>query len=110
MPVDKTTAVAALVEAEVVAGKSRVVFTRPFSSPEGVTLVEDRFVWIIASVRTVSDDFDAKHDIAGTGQGGMGFVESGKAEGGRCRVYHLVHPPSPTPQHTHALIALVCLA
>eukprot|EP00927_Polykrikos_kofoidii_P047249 TRINITY_DN4136_c0_g4_i1.p1 TRINITY_DN4136_c0_g4~~TRINITY_DN4136_c0_g4_i1.p1 ORF type:complete len:1096 (+),score=132.72 TRINITY_DN4136_c0_g4_i1:72-3359(+) len=63
-PRPKSVAVATLLSSEVSGGRQRASFTRPFTSAEGVTLAEDRFVWLICAYRSSSSDLDAKHEQA----------------------------------------------
>eukprot|EP00930_Biecheleria_cincta_P084013 TRINITY_DN73511_c0_g1_i1.p1 TRINITY_DN73511_c0_g1~~TRINITY_DN73511_c0_g1_i1.p1 ORF type:complete len:1042 (-),score=105.61 TRINITY_DN73511_c0_g1_i1:201-3326(-) len=63
-PAAKSVAVAQLVSTEVSAGTMKASFTRPFASPEGTSLSEDKFVWLICAYRGSSNDLDAKHQQA----------------------------------------------
>eukprot|EP00416_Gambierdiscus_australes_P018676 CAMPEP_0171062606 /NCGR_PEP_ID=MMETSP0766_2-20121228/5142_1 /TAXON_ID=439317 /ORGANISM="Gambierdiscus australes, Strain CAWD 149" /LENGTH=731 /DNA_ID=CAMNT_0011518405 /DNA_START=17 /DNA_END=2209 /DNA_ORIENTATION=- len=60
----KTTPVAELVSAVTENDKTVVKFRRPFESPDGVSLKEDGFVYMICALRSVSDGFEAKHSQA----------------------------------------------
>jgi len=63
-PPAKATDVAQLVSKKFENGKSAITFKRPFDSPEGVSLQEDRFVYMICAVRHSSNVYWAKHEGA----------------------------------------------
>lgn len=65
LPVEKASPVATLLSAEVAGGRSKVSFARPFSSTEGVSLVDDGFVWLICAYKKASEDFNDKHPAIG---------------------------------------------
>lgn len=64
LPKRKGRAVAKLESVRTVNGKTFVKFSRPFESPEGVSLKEDGFLYMICAVRSSSSSLIAKHSMA----------------------------------------------
>merc|ERR550532_2196146 len=63
-PSHKKTKVAVFDKGGAASGKAWATFTRKFDSPEGVTLREDGFVYLVAAYKRMSNSLDAKHTRA----------------------------------------------
>ena len=64
MPESKATTAAELLSLSSVNGKKVVKFKRSFDSPDGVSLREDGFVYMLCALRSSSDAFTGKHEKA----------------------------------------------
>jgi len=95
-PRAKEKQVATLSKAEVVSGRSVVRFTRPFLTPEGVTLSEDRFIWLVCAFKSGTTDFDVKHQAAEVVSGSRLSLFGGLGESKR-RVAKKAASPAASP-------------
>eukprot|EP00928_Gymnodinium_smaydae_P051893 TRINITY_DN3557_c0_g2_i1.p1 TRINITY_DN3557_c0_g2~~TRINITY_DN3557_c0_g2_i1.p1 ORF type:complete len:1017 (+),score=108.22 TRINITY_DN3557_c0_g2_i1:268-3051(+) len=101
-PRRKASAVATLVSGEVKGGRRKAVFKRPFASPEGLSLQEDGFVWLICASRTSSHDLDAKHNTAVSVDRTPISLFGGVPGSKRWSVAERAAPDVPTPPPTKA--------
>lgn len=63
-PTPKATTVATFDDGGISAGKAWVTFTRDFASPNGLTLKEDGFVYLVAAYKQMTKSLDSKHTRA----------------------------------------------
>merc|ERR1719168_593719 len=63
-PKSKNKAVASYVSGGSRHGKSYIKFVRPFASPNGLSLTEKSFVYLVCAARFSTANFDSKHTIA----------------------------------------------